>query len=303
MRKHRFQKQLILMQALVTSWRYLFTICDGTEWHQMITLMAFPFANTTLKYVDCILMARVHSADCSLGLLFICMEKKWNASIRCVNNLPPTMKAATCCAASVTWQPTKTCQNPGQSHVVGVQYLLMEWNVIWGIWMRQGRERHVCLSASRRVAWETVGSHVQEKKNKKKNGWAKVFHFDWLGSMQMEDNERKPFCTSAVRKVGQHFIWAPQPYGASQYVLCNCFAPVLFFNLSNYLACPSWGGGGILLYYVPHYHPSHYSLKHLASPGTQSKTPLFKPDIYSYWTDLVFSLYWKKGFQIFPCVN
>lgn len=105
MRKHRFQKQLILMQALVTSWRYLFTICDGTEWHQMITLMAFPFANTTLKYVDCILMARVHSADCSLGLLFICMEKKWNASIRCVNNLPPTMKAATCCAASVTWQP------------------------------------------------------------------------------------------------------------------------------------------------------------------------------------------------------
>lgn len=83
----------------------------------------------------------------------------------------------------------------------------------------------------------------RKKKNKKKNGWAKVFHFDWLGSMQMEDNERKLFCTSAVRKVGQHFIWAPQPYGASQYVLCNCFAPVLFFNLSNYLACPSWWGG------------------------------------------------------------
>lgn len=32
--------------------------------------------------------------------------------------------------------------------------------------MRQGRERHVCLSASRRVAWETVGSHVQEKKER-----------------------------------------------------------------------------------------------------------------------------------------
>lgn len=225
MRKHRFQKQLILMQALVTSWRYLFTICDGTEWHQMITLTAFPFANTTLKYVDCILMARVHSADCSLGLLFICMEKKWNASIRCVNNLPPTMKAATCCAASVTWQPTKTCQNPGQSHVVGVQYLLMEWNVIWGIWMRQGRERHVCLSASRRVAWETVGSHVQEKKNKKKNGWAKVFHFDWLGSMQMEDNERKLFCTSAVRKVGQH-LGSSALWGFSVCVMqlfCPCF--------------------------------------------------------------------------------
>lgn len=231
MRKHRFQKQLILMQALVTSWRYLFTICDGTEWHQMITLTAFPFANTTLKYVDCILMARVHSADCSLGLLFICMEKKWNASIRCVNNLPPTMKAATCCAASVTWQPTKTCQNPGQSHVVGVQYLLMEWNVIWGIWMRQGRERHVCLSASRRVAWETVGSHVQEKKEQEKERLSQSFSF-WLIREHADGGQWKETVLHFSREESGTTFGLLSPMG----LLSMCYAIVL--PLFYFLICP-----------------------------------------------------------------
>lgn len=43
--------------------------------------------------------------------------------------------------------------------------------------MRQGRERHVCLSASRRVAWETVGSHVQEKKEQEKERLSQSFSF------------------------------------------------------------------------------------------------------------------------------
>lgn len=153
----------------------------------------------------------------------------------------------------------------------------------WGIWMRQGQEWHVCLSASRCVARETVGSHVQKRK---KNSWAKVCQFDWLGITQTEDNERKLF---AVQPWGKwDHIWTPQPYGASQYMLCNCSAPALFFNLSNYLACLSfWFCTFTLLCLVPHYQPSHCSFKrntwhHLKSAAMQPKTPLIKADICSY---------------------
>lgn len=131
-----------------------------------------------------------HSPDCSLGLLFICMNKNWNASIRCVNNFPPTMTEATRYAASVT---AKTYSNSMCSRNVGARYLHIKDDVSWGIWKCQGRGWHVCLSANRHVAQVTEDCQLGAMFKRKNHIWAKLCHFDWLGIIKAEDAGKKLF--------------------------------------------------------------------------------------------------------------
>lgn len=135
-----------------------------------------------------------------------------------MNNLPPTMKEGAHYAAHVTWLTAKTNSNCMQSHNVGVHYLHIKDDVMWGIWKCQGQGWHVCLSVSRHLAQVTEDCQSGAM-FKRKNGIIKT---------------EETFCISAKLWWKWDNIWSLQP------CLCNYSVPVLFFNLSNYLACLSF---------------------------------------------------------------
>lgn len=91
------------------------------------------------------------------------------------------------------------------------------------------RMKMTCLSFSESgilPKWQRTASW--EPCLKEKNcGRAKLCHFDWLGSIEAEDNGKK---------LGQH-LDSSAPWGLS---VLRYSAHALFFNLSNYLACLSF---------------------------------------------------------------
>ena len=124
-----------------------------------------------------------------------------------------------------------------------------------------------------RLAQVTAGCQLGGMFEGKTHGCAKLCHFDWLGIKRAEDAEKKPFCIWAKLwgKVGQHLdssaLWG--------FSVWNYSAPVLFFNLSNYLACLSFCfcSYSMLLFY----HPPSITILH---SSFKTKNQMQQPKIH-----------------------
>lgn len=75
---------------------------------------------------------------------FIGVQQNWDASIRCMNTLPPTMKEKSPAGDSVTWLKAEAYANSMPSW--NVQHLHIKDDVIGAVWRCQGWGWDICLS-------------------------------------------------------------------------------------------------------------------------------------------------------------
>lgn len=143
------------------------------------------------------------------------MTNIWNASIRCVNNLPTNMKRQPHYAASVTWLTAKT--HFYAEPLCGCAVFTYKR---WCHRKCQGRGWHVCLSMCRHAAQVTEDCQLGAMLF----FWIMVepnfFYFDWHWKETV-------FCIYA-KLWGKWDIWTPSSVG-----LPSVFCPSLIFLICH----------------------------------------------------------------------